>query len=56
VQDIRAKLEELRAHAEDCVSISAMTTDLRKQTLFTRLASHLAELIGEVERVLDRDK
>ena len=43
---------ELRTEAEDCELISSMATDIRKRTLFARLALDLRSMARDVESVI----
>jgi hypothetical protein len=43
VQDLKAKLEKLRAEAEDCELIGRLATDFHKRELFLRSAATLRQ-------------
>ena len=42
MQDMKARLEKLRADAAECALIRDLATDPVKRELFARLAKHLA--------------
>ncbi|MGB6396529.1 MAG: hypothetical protein WBF73_12690 [Bradyrhizobium sp.] len=52
MQDLSAKLEKLRGEAEDCEFIAGLATDLRKRTLFARLALDLRSMARDVEAMI----
>jgi hypothetical protein len=51
VQDLKAKLEKLRAEAEDCELIGRLATDAHKRELFLRLAVDLRGMARDVPAV-----
>jgi hypothetical protein len=54
MQDLRAKLEKLRAEAEDCELIGRLATDVKKRELFKRLATDLREMARDIEALIAR--
>jgi hypothetical protein len=52
MQDLSAKLEKLRSEAEDCEFIAGLATDIRKRTLFARLALDLRSMARDVEAMI----
>ena len=52
MNDLREKLEKLRADAEDCTLISRLVTDKAKRELFASLAAQLRGMIAEVETAI----
>ena len=52
MQDLSAKLEKLRSEAEDCELIASMAIDIRKRTLFARLALDLRSMARDVEAMI----
>jgi hypothetical protein len=52
MKDMREKVEQLRADAEDCALISKLASDKAKREIFTRLAEHLGQLAKDVEAVI----
>jgi hypothetical protein len=52
MQDMRTHLEKLRADAAECALIRDLATDPQKKELFTRLATHLCALAGELEAAI----
>ena len=52
MQDMKAHLEKLRKDAAECALIRDLATDPAKRELFTRLATHLSTLAGEVEAAI----
>lgn len=52
MQDLRDKLEKLRADAEDCTLISRLATDKAKRDVFSHLAAQMHGMIAEVEAAI----
>ena len=52
MQDLKAKLEKLRAEAEDCELIGRLATDVHKRELFLRLAVDLRGMARDIEAVI----
>jgi hypothetical protein len=52
VQDLKAKLEKLRAEAEDCELIGRLATDVHKRELFLRLAVDLRGMARDIEAMI----
>jgi hypothetical protein len=52
VQDLKAKLEKLRAEADDCELIGRLATDIHKRELFLRLAVDLRGIARDIETVI----
>jgi hypothetical protein len=52
MKDLRAKLEKLRADADDCALIAKLATDKVKRETFAKLAEHLGRLAKDVEAVI----
>jgi hypothetical protein len=49
MENLREKLEKLRADADDCSAISRLTNDMTKRKLFARLAAQLRKMADDVE-------
>jgi heme oxygenase len=54
MQDLREKLEQLRADAEDCDIISEFATDQVKRETFARLAKQIRRMFTDVELVITK--
>jgi heme oxygenase len=54
MQDLREKLEQLRADAEDCDIISEFATDQVKRETFARLAKQIRPMFTDVELVITK--
>ena len=54
MKDMQANLDKLRSDAAECALIRDLATDPEKRALFTRLATHLSTLAGEVESAITR--
>jgi hypothetical protein len=52
MQDMKARLEKLRADAAECALIRDLATNPQKRALFTRLAERLSALASEVEAAI----
>ena len=52
MQDLKAKLEELRVNAAECELISNLATDYAKRALFARLSQQLLDMAAEVEALI----
>ena len=52
MQDLKAKLEKLRAEADDCELIGRLATDIHKRELFLRLAVDLRAMARDIETVI----
>jgi hypothetical protein len=52
MQDMKARLEKLRADAAECALIRDLATNPQKRALFTRLAERLSALVSEVEAAI----
>ena len=52
MQDLKAKLEKLRAEAEDCELIGRLATDVHKRELFLRLAVDLRGMARDIEAMI----
>jgi hypothetical protein len=52
MEDMRTRLERLRADAAECALIRDRATDPRKRELFTRLAEHLSMLASALEAAI----
>jgi len=52
VQDLKVKLEKLRAEVEDCELIGRLATDVQKRELFLRLAVDLGGMARDIEAML----
>jgi uncharacterized heparinase superfamily protein len=52
MEDLRAKLEKLKAEADDCALIAKLATDVKKRAFFDNLALQLKSLARDVEGVI----
>ena len=52
MQDLKTKLEKLRAEAEDCELIGRLATDIHKRELFLRLAADLRGMARDIEAMM----
>ena len=52
VQHLKAKLEKLRAEADDCELIGRLATDIHKRELFLRLAVDLRDMARDIEAMI----
>ena len=52
MQDLKDKLEKLRAEAEDCTLISRLASEKAKRELFAHLAAQIRGMIVEVESAI----
>jgi hypothetical protein len=52
MQDLSAKLEKLHGEAEDCELIASMATDIKKRTLFARLALDLRRMARDIQAMI----
>jgi hypothetical protein len=49
MEDLRAKLEKLRAEAEDCELIARLAIDVKKRAFFATLAVQLKRTARDIE-------
>ena len=52
MKDYQSHLEKLRKDAAECALVRNLATGKAKREMFDRLARHLDELAGEVERAM----
>ena len=52
MKDLKAKLEKLRADAEDCDLIGRLATDKTKRDAFTKLAIQFRSAAADLEAVI----
>jgi hypothetical protein len=52
MEDLRAKLEKLRAEADDCELIARLATDVKKSAFFAKLAVQLRTMARDIEGVM----